>query len=182
LAIEEGPANAIVRLRESLANTILASFINCFGCLSVWIAIPFAFFVSAVPVDWIVTWVALSGAAFLLERMARSRSSLNGFPIQSQESREMGCCGQRRVFPGGPPAVQGSAAKPVPPRPQFRVPAAVTGSAGVTAPLRYAKPGGIAVRGPVTGKHYAFTVAAPVKQVDAKDLAGLLRTSWFQRA
>ena len=70
LAIEEGPANAIVRLRESLANTVLASFINCFGCLSVWIAIPFAFFVSAEPVDLLVTWLALSGAAFLLERMS----------------------------------------------------------------------------------------------------------------
>ena len=94
----------------------------------------------------------------------------------------MGCCGQRRVFPGGRSAAHGSFNKPVPVQPQFRAPATITGSASVTAPLRYARPGGITVRGPVTGKHYVFTVAAPVQQVDSKDLARLLRTSWFRRA
>ena len=69
LAIEEGPANLIVRRREALSRTILADLIGCFGCLSVLIAIPFAVFVSTAPVELLVTWLALSGAAFLLERM-----------------------------------------------------------------------------------------------------------------
>jgi hypothetical protein len=49
-------------------------------------------------------------------------------------------------------------------------------------PLRYVKQGGIVVRGPVTGRQYAFTAATPVQAVDAQDIASLLRTSWFRRA
>jgi hypothetical protein len=48
--------------------------------------------------------------------------------------------------------------------------------------LRYVKQGGIVVRGPVTGKHYAFSAAKPVQQVAAQDVAGLLKTAWFRRA
>ena len=95
----------------------------------------------------------------------------------------MACCGQRRVVPGGLPAAGASigrlATRPL----QYRVtPAPVLASSGVMAPLRYVKQSGITVRGPATGKHYTFTVAAPVQLVDAHDLTGLLRTSWFRRA
>jgi hypothetical protein len=34
----------------------------------------------------------------------------------------------------------------------------------------------------MTGKQYAFSGATPIQQVDARDAASLLRTSWFQRA
>jgi hypothetical protein len=44
---------------------------DCFNCLSLWIAAPAAFFVSSKPVAWFVTWLAVSGGACLLERLAR---------------------------------------------------------------------------------------------------------------
>jgi hypothetical protein len=69
LASEDGPADLIARLRSSLAGSIAGGLVDCFGCLSIWIAIPFAFFVSSRPLELVVTWLALSGAAFLLERM-----------------------------------------------------------------------------------------------------------------
>jgi hypothetical protein len=48
--------------------------------LSVWIAIPFAVFVSTAPVELLVTWLALSGAAFLLERMGPEAIIVERFP------------------------------------------------------------------------------------------------------
>jgi Protein of unknown function (DUF1360) len=69
LAYEDGPADIAARVRARLANSIVGGLIDCFGCLSIWVAIPFAFAVALAPVDLILSWLALSGAAFLLERM-----------------------------------------------------------------------------------------------------------------
>jgi hypothetical protein len=67
---EDGPADSVVRLRMSLADSSIGRLVDCFGCLSIWIAVPFAFFVSTRPLDTFLIWLALSGAAFLLERMS----------------------------------------------------------------------------------------------------------------
>jgi hypothetical protein len=69
LASEDGPGGVVARLRARLDGTSVAQLIDCFGCLSVWVAIPLAFFVSEGLLNLVVTWLALSGAAFLLERM-----------------------------------------------------------------------------------------------------------------
>lgn len=69
LANEDGPAQMFAGLRARLAGTVWGEMIGCFACLSLWIAILFAFFVSLRPVETLVAWLALSGAALLLERM-----------------------------------------------------------------------------------------------------------------
>lgn len=95
----------------------------------------------------------------------------------------MGCCGQGRTVARRAPTARMAIRKPVsvarPPDPAM--PPAPAASSGATAQLRYVKQGGIVVRGPVTGKQYAFSAATPVQQVAAQDAAGLLRTSWFRR-
>ena len=69
LASEDGPGNVIAWTRVRLGNSILGSLMDCFGCLSLWVSIPFALLVSRRPiVDAVLTWLALSGVAFLLER------------------------------------------------------------------------------------------------------------------
>jgi hypothetical protein len=70
LVSEDGPGNIVARLRSLLPGAIMRALASCFGCLSLWVAIPFAFFVSARFLDIVVAWLALSGAAFLLERMS----------------------------------------------------------------------------------------------------------------
>jgi hypothetical protein len=65
---EDGPADVITRVRARLGDSVFGKLMDCFGCFSLWIGIPFAFFVSRGIVDLILTWLALSGAAFLLER------------------------------------------------------------------------------------------------------------------
>jgi hypothetical protein len=68
-AKEDGPADAIVRGRARLGDGIVGRLLDCFYCLSVWIAAPLALLVCREPLDRLVTWIALSGAACLLERI-----------------------------------------------------------------------------------------------------------------
>jgi hypothetical protein len=68
LTAEDGPGDVVVRLRASLGPSVLGRAMDCFYCLSVWVAAPLAPFVSTDPLEWAFTWLALSGGACLLER------------------------------------------------------------------------------------------------------------------
>lgn len=69
LVNEDGPADIIVRLRGRLGRGLIGSLMDCFNCLSLWIAAPGAFLLSHRPLMWVVSWLALSGGACLLERV-----------------------------------------------------------------------------------------------------------------
>lgn len=71
LANEDGPADIIVRLRASLGNGLVGRLMDCFNCLSLWIAVPAAIYVSRESLAWVFNWLALSGAACLLESLPR---------------------------------------------------------------------------------------------------------------
>jgi hypothetical protein len=71
LASEDGPADLIVRLRARLGPSFAGRLMDCFYCLSLWIAVPAAWFVTRNLLDWLMVWLALSGAACLLERVGR---------------------------------------------------------------------------------------------------------------
>jgi hypothetical protein len=71
IAEEDGPADAVLRLRARLGNGQLGRLMDCFACTSVWVAAPVSVAVTRRPRDAPLTWLALSGAACLLERMAR---------------------------------------------------------------------------------------------------------------
>jgi len=71
LGSEDGPANVVRRVRESLQRSGLWRVLGCFNCLSVWVAAPFAVVVAHRPADLVVTWLALSGGACLLQRLGR---------------------------------------------------------------------------------------------------------------
>jgi hypothetical protein len=71
LANEDGPAELIVRFRARLGNGPVGKLMDCFQCLSLWVAFLIAFFVTRGAVNVILTWLALSGAACLLERIGQ---------------------------------------------------------------------------------------------------------------
>jgi hypothetical protein len=48
--------------------------------------------------------------------------------------------------------------------------------------LRYSGTSNIVVRGPATGRSYIFSHAEPVRTVDRRDAAVLLRTHYFRQA
>jgi Protein of unknown function (DUF1360) len=70
LAREDGPAGAIVSLRARAGSGPLGDLMDCFYCLSVWVAAPFGLTVARRPREVPLAWLALSGAACLLERLA----------------------------------------------------------------------------------------------------------------
>jgi hypothetical protein len=66
LAIEDGPFDLVVRLRVRLGDA--GRVLDCFYCISVWVAAPMAFYVSPDGQDWWCVWLGLSGAAGLAHR------------------------------------------------------------------------------------------------------------------
>ncbi|MFZ0704460.1 MAG: DUF1360 domain-containing protein [Candidatus Korobacteraceae bacterium] len=71
LANEDGPADIIVRFRKLLGRSLTGQLMDCFNCLSLWIAALAALFVSQRPLEWLMSWLAVSGGACLLERLGR---------------------------------------------------------------------------------------------------------------
>jgi hypothetical protein len=69
VAYEHGPWDMLHRLRRRLSNHALGRVAACFYCLSLWIAVPLAWFLRFDLAESIVGWFALSGAAILLERI-----------------------------------------------------------------------------------------------------------------
>jgi hypothetical protein len=71
LAREDGPGRVFVRLRAALARGPLAGGAGCVKCVSVWVALPLAFFVGGTWAELAVTWLALSGVAALVDEWTR---------------------------------------------------------------------------------------------------------------
>lgn len=68
LSKEDGPFDLVFRLRKALGQGFFGHLMDCFYCLSVWIAAPVGVWLGA---DWkekLLYWLALSGAACLLEQ------------------------------------------------------------------------------------------------------------------
>jgi hypothetical protein len=78
LAAEDGPAEVVLRLRVRVGDGTLGQLMDCFNCLSLWVAAPVSLVVARRRRELPLTWLALSGAACLLERavpQATRRSS-----------------------------------------------------------------------------------------------------------
>lgn len=80
LANEDGPADLIARFRALLGDGLLGRLMDCFYCLSLWIAAPAALFVTRRPLQWLMTWLALSGGACLLERLVKDPAAMQATP------------------------------------------------------------------------------------------------------
>jgi hypothetical protein len=70
IAHEDGPFDVIVRLRRRAGPSVVGRLMDCPYCLSLWIALPFAFVLGRTPLAWGLGWLAVSGGASLLERVA----------------------------------------------------------------------------------------------------------------
>ncbi len=74
LASEDGPGDLVFHLRTKLGSSFAGKLMDCFYCLSLWVAGPFAFLVTRQIWGWMLTWFALSAAACLLERITAERA------------------------------------------------------------------------------------------------------------
>ena len=75
LHAEDGPWAIVAAIRQGLLRAGLGGVVGCFYCLSVWIAAPLAFLLSAAWKERLFLWGALSAGAILLERLTESRSA-----------------------------------------------------------------------------------------------------------
>jgi hypothetical protein len=69
LAAEDGPFQLLVTIRKRAGSGFWGSLMDCFYCLSLWVAIPFAVLLGGSWQERLLLWPALSGAAILLNRM-----------------------------------------------------------------------------------------------------------------
>jgi len=87
LYAEDGPFRLVARLRHLAGTGFWGGLLDCFYCLSLWMAGPFAWFLGGEWRERLLLWPALSGGAILLERAtARAAPHYSEDPIEpSQE-------------------------------------------------------------------------------------------------
>jgi len=68
LAKEDGPFDIIFLMRRKISVGFFANLLDCFYCLSIWISLPFGIWLGTNWLEKILMWLALSGAACLLEQ------------------------------------------------------------------------------------------------------------------
>ena len=68
LAEEDGPGDIVVRLRQRAGPSLAGDLMDCFYCLSAWVAVPFSLGLTRGRRFDPVSWLAVSGAACLLEQ------------------------------------------------------------------------------------------------------------------
>jgi hypothetical protein len=69
LNAEDGPWDLLANLRRRAGDGFWGRLLDCFYCLSLWIAAPFAYFLGERWRERLLLWPALSGAAILLEQL-----------------------------------------------------------------------------------------------------------------
>ncbi len=71
LAREDGPFDLIARIRWWMGQGLWGQMLDCFQCLSLWVAAPLAWWVGGNGMEMVLIWLALSGAACLCERVTQ---------------------------------------------------------------------------------------------------------------
>lgn len=76
LAEEDGPWDIIIRIRKQLGHGFFGTLLDCFYCLSIWIGIPFAVWMSNDWITGIIQWLAISGGACILFKATTKNNSI----------------------------------------------------------------------------------------------------------
>jgi hypothetical protein len=87
LNAEDGPADLLVRLRRRVGQGFWGGLLDCFYCLSLWLAAPFALAIGGGWADRLLLWPALSAGAVLLERVTAPQSSIPLAPYFEEEEK-----------------------------------------------------------------------------------------------
>jgi hypothetical protein len=84
---EDGPGDIFVRLRRWVGDGFWGKLLDCFYCLSMWVAVPFAYLAGGSRRERLLLWLASSAGAILLES-ARSRASAPPPALYYEEQEE----------------------------------------------------------------------------------------------
>jgi hypothetical protein len=72
---EDGPWDLMVRLRQRAGTGFWAGVLDCFYCMSLWVAVPLALMLGSGAKERLMLWPALSAGAIFLERVTTTRPS-----------------------------------------------------------------------------------------------------------
>jgi hypothetical protein len=67
LAAEDGPFDAVLKLRRRLGTGVWGQLMDCPYCVSLWVAAPLALLLANDPGGWLLSALALSGAVCIIE-------------------------------------------------------------------------------------------------------------------
>jgi hypothetical protein len=92
---EDGPGDLFVRLRRLAGHSFFGALLDCFYCLSLWVAVPFALLLSRWWVERGLLVLSLSAGAIVIERLtARERPVPVAQFIEDQEVGDVVLPGQ----------------------------------------------------------------------------------------
>ncbi len=89
ISSEDGPGDVMFHLRAKLGSSFAGKLMDCFYCLSLWVAAALAIMLTRHFMEWLLVWLALSGAACLLERATQERTIIQGLPTEGEDSHGM---------------------------------------------------------------------------------------------
>lgn len=69
ISSEDGPFDMIIKLRKLAGDTFFGKLMDCFYCLSVWVGLACAFYVTDRSDQIIILTLFYSGASILLEKL-----------------------------------------------------------------------------------------------------------------
>src|SRR3954463_11996076 len=76
LSNENGPFSLIYLLRQKTAAGFSGNLLGCFYCTSIWVAFPFGLWLGETWTLKFIMWLALSGAACLLQKATSKETSI----------------------------------------------------------------------------------------------------------
>jgi hypothetical protein len=89
LNAEDGPGDVAARLRRAAGAGFLGAALDCFNCLSLWVAAPFAAGLGDGLGERLLLWPALSGGAILLERLTAPAPAVPIAPYWKEEDLDV---------------------------------------------------------------------------------------------
>jgi hypothetical protein len=90
LNAEDGPWQAVVRLRRLAGSGFWGELMDCFLCLSLWVSAPLALALGDSWKESLLIWPALSGGAILLERAtAHASEPPASVDVQAEETADV---------------------------------------------------------------------------------------------
>ncbi|MFT3703451.1 MAG: DUF1360 domain-containing protein [Agriterribacter sp.] len=73
LQAEDGPFDIIYHIRKRAGAGFFGNLLDCFYCVSMWVAFPFAIWLGNIWWEKLLYWLAISGCVCLLEQLTTNR-------------------------------------------------------------------------------------------------------------
>ena len=88
LQAEDGPWDVVVRFRRAAGNGFWGKLLDCFYCLSLWVAAPLAFLIGESWRERALLWPSLSAGASLLEQATNPAPRIQPAPFAEDPTEE----------------------------------------------------------------------------------------------